>query len=222
MVKFSSDSRNERLGNEVIAASGSLVLGLVTINIIIITVFTIFTLSAVAENGAAKSSTEVKSEPAAEIYRFREKALDGREIDFSTYKGSVLLIVNTASKCGFTPQYAGLEDLSKKYASRGLRVLGFPCNQFGQQEPGDGATISEFCTKNYGVDFQMFEKIDVNGDKANGLYVYLKKAAPNNNEDIRWNFTKFLVDRTGKIFRRYDSNVKPEEIKADIEKLLQG
>lgn len=167
---------------------------------------------------------DIASKPAAEekatIYTFKEKSLDGREIDFAKYKGDVLLIVNTASKCGFTPQYAGLEDLSKKYSAKGLKVLGFPCNQFKEQEPGDSATISEFCKKNYGVDFQLFEKIDVNGDKTNDLYVYLKDAAPNDKGDIRWNFTKFLVDRSGKVVKRYDSKVKPEEIVADIEKLL--
>jgi glutathione peroxidase len=168
---------------------------------------------------------ELASKPVEEqatIYTFKEKSLDGKEIDFSTYKGDVLLIVNTASKCGFTPQYAGLEELSKKYTGKGLRVLGFPCNQFKEQEPGDSAAISEFCKKNYGVDFQMFEKVDVNGDKTNDLYVYLKKTIPADSGvgDIRWNFTKFLVDRSGKVVKRYDSKVKPEEITADIEKLL--
>lgn len=157
----------------------------------------------------------------AEIYEFKAKALDGKEINFANYKGDVLLIVNTASKCGYTPQYQGLEELNKKFAQKGLKVLGFPCNQFGAQEPGDSTEIGAFCQKNYGVDFQMFEKIDVNGDHAHPLFRYLTgsnnggTAAP-----IKWNFTKFLVDRHGKIVKRYESGTKPEEIAADIEKQL--
>lgn len=153
------------------------------------------------------------------IYKFKATALDGREIQFADYKDKVLLIVNTASHCGYTPQYAGLEALSKKYEAQGLRVLGFPCDQFGHQEPGDAAAISSFCSKNYGVDFQMFDKIEVNGKEANPLYVYLKKSTKDHG-DIRWNFTKFLVDKQGKVLKRYGSMASPESIAADIEAAL--
>ncbi|MBX9690361.1 MAG: glutathione peroxidase [Candidatus Obscuribacterales bacterium] len=156
----------------------------------------------------------------AEIYTFKAKALDGSEIDFSKFKGDVLLIVNTASACGYTPQYAGLEELNKKFADKGLKVLGFPCNQFGQQEPGQSHEIASFCKKNYGVDFQMFEKIDVNGNNAHPLYKYLTGAENGNAQAIKWNFTKFLVDRHGKVVKRYESGTKPEDIAADIEKQL--
>jgi glutathione peroxidase len=168
-----------------------------------------------SDDNAAKEGTSM-----SEMYNFKEKALDGSVIDFKTYKGDVLLIVNTASKCGYTPQYAGLEDLNKKYSAKGLKVLGFPCNQFGQQEPGDSTEIHSFCQKNYGVDFQMFEKIDVNGADANPLYVYLKKEAPEEKGDIAWNFTKFLVDRKGKVVERFDSKIKPDAIASKIEQLL--
>jgi glutathione peroxidase len=164
---------------------------------------------------ALKTAPEKSS---AEIYKFKARALDGKEIGLDKYKGDVILVVNTASECGFTPQYQGLEELNKKYAAKGLRVLGFPCNQFGGQEPGDSKAIATFCHKNYGVDFQMFEKIDVNGDKADPLYHYLTSAT--GNEPIKWNFTKFLIDRKGKLIKRYESNVTPQEISADIEKQL--
>jgi len=158
----------------------------------------------------------------SKIYQFKAKALDGREIDFKNYEGDVLLIVNTASKCGFTPQYAGLEELNKKYGKQGLKILGFPCNQFGGQEPGDPEQISDFCHKNYGVDFQMFDKIDVNGKNAHPLYKYLTETAPGllGSKDIKWNFTKFLIDRKGKVVERFAPNVKPEDIDSAIEKLL--
>lgn len=158
------------------------------------------------------------------IYDFEAKSLDGKEISLANYKGDVVLIVNTASKCGFTPQYTGLEELNKKYADKGLKVLGFPCNQFGEQEPGESSEIGAFCQKNYGVDFQMFEKIDVNGDKAHPLYKYLTSAAPGvlGSEAIKWNFTKFLVDRHGHVVKRYAPNVEPKDIAADIEKQLDN
>jgi len=158
----------------------------------------------------------------SDIYQFEAKTLDGSETKFNQYKNDVLLIVNTASECGFTSQYAGLEELHKKYASRGLKILGFPCNQFGGQEPGDAEHIANFCQKNYGVDFQMFEKIDVNGKNAHPLYKYLTEAAPGvlGSKAIKWNFTKFLVDRQGKIVDRYASTVKPEDLASAIEKLL--
>jgi glutathione peroxidase len=174
--------------------------------------------SAATDKG--KDTSAEKGKTMSDLYNFKEKALDGKEIDFKTYEGDVLLIVNTASKCGFTPQYAGLEELSKKYSAKGLKVLGFPCNQFGQQEPGDSSEIHSFCQKNYGVDFQLFEKIDVNGKDANPLYVYLKKQQPGDKGDIQWNFTKFLVDRKGNVVKRFESKTKPEELAPEVEKLL--
>lgn len=153
---------------------------------------------------------------------FTATALTGEQIDFSIYKGKVALVVNTASQCGFTPQYAGLEKLHQQFAPRGLAVLGFPCNQFGRQEPGDAAQIGEFCQQNYGVSFQMFEKIDVNGEHAHPLYRWLTSLAPGllGTEGIKWNFTKFLIDRNGRVVERYAPITKPEAIAADIEKLL--
>ncbi len=138
------------------------------------------------------------------------------------YAGKVLLIVNTASHCGFTPQYAALEALYQRYRERGLVVLGFPCNQFGSQEPGEAEEIASFCQKNYGVSFPMFAKIEVNGNEAHPLYQYLKKAAPGllGSEGIKWNFTKFLVDRQGEVVERYAPATAPESIARDIEKLL--
>ncbi|MBA3858865.1 MAG: glutathione peroxidase [Cyanobacteria bacterium PR.3.49] len=160
----------------------------------------------------------------ANVYEFDAKSLDGKDINLGQYKGDVLLIVNTASQCGFTPQYAGLEDLHKKFAEKGLRVLGFPCNQFGAQEPGAAPEIGSFCQKNYGVDFQMFDKVEVNGKDAHPLYKYLTSSAPGvlGTENIKWNFTKFLVDRQGKVFKRYAPNVEPKDMSKDIEQLLKG
>jgi glutathione peroxidase len=147
---------------------------------------------------------------------------EGTQIDLSDYAGKVLLIVNVASKCGFTPQYEGLEALHRRYADRGFEVLGFPCNQFGGQEPGDAAEIANFCSLTYDVTFPVFGKIDVNGPDAAPLYRHLKKAAPGllGTEGIKWNFTKFLIDRTGNVIDRYAPQTKPEDIAADIEKLL--
>lgn len=178
--------------------------------------------SARESEAVVSEADDVKADVSAEapIYKFKANALDGHEIQFADYKGKVLLIVNTASHCGYTPQYEGLETLSKKYHAQGLEVLGFPCNQFGHQEPGDAAAISSFCSKNYGVDFQMFEKIEVNGKDANPLYVYLKKSTKDHG-DIRWNFTKFLVDKQGKVLKRYGSMASPESISADIEAALK-
>ncbi|MGY4398343.1 glutathione peroxidase [Sphingomonas sp. UYAg733] len=150
------------------------------------------------------------------------KAADGSNADLSAYAGKVLLIVNTASKCGFTPQYEGLEALHRKYADRGFEVLGFPCNQFGGQEPGDAAAIANFCTLTYDVTFPVFAKVDVNGSDADPLFQKLRSEAPGllGSTGIKWNFTKFLVDRTGKTIARYAPTTKPEDIEADIEKLL--
>jgi glutathione peroxidase len=156
------------------------------------------------------------------IYDYEANALDGKEVPLSDYRGKVVLIVNTASQCGFTPQYAGLEALYTSYQDKGLTVLGFPCNQFGAQEPGSSAEIGTFCQKNYGVTFPMFEKIEVNGNNAHPLWTYLKDEKPGllGTKAIKWNFTKFLVDREGHVVRRFGSNETPESIKPAIEKLL--
>jgi glutathione peroxidase len=150
------------------------------------------------------------------------KAADGSTADLSAYAGKVLLIVNTASKCGFTPQYEGLEALHRDLTGRGFEVLGFPCNQFGGQEPGDAAEIANFCSLSYDVTFPLFAKIDVNGGSADPLFEKLKDEAPGlmGSRSIKWNFTKFLVDRSGKTIKRYAPTTKPEEIRADIEALL--
>jgi glutathione peroxidase len=156
------------------------------------------------------------------VYDFSLTDIHGKPQSLGQYKDKVLLIVNTASQCGFTPQYKGLETLYKKMHARGLEVLGFPCNQFGAQEPGGEEEIESFCEVNYGVTFPMFAKIDVNGKNAAPLYEYLKTAKPGllGSEAIKWNFTKFLVDRKGKVVERYAPKVEPEAIAADIEKLL--
>jgi glutathione peroxidase len=156
------------------------------------------------------------------VYDFSARRLDGHEESLSAYRGQVLLIVNTASQCGFTPQYAGLEALYQDLHDRGLTVLGFPCNQFGAQEPGSEAQIGAFCEKNYGVSFPMFAKVDVNGAGAHPLFKYLKDAKPGllGTENIKWNFTKFLIDRNGEPVARYAPQTKPEELAAPIRKLL--
>jgi len=156
------------------------------------------------------------------LYKLSALRLDGSKQSMKDYKGKVLLIVNTASGCGFTPQYAGLEALWKKYGKRGLVVLGFPCNQFGAQEPGDEAAIAEFCSTTYDITFPMFAKVDVNGDDTHPIFAFLKTGAPGvlGTEAIKWNFTKFLVDREGMVVDRYASAQKPEDMAADIERLL--
>ncbi|HLP06486.1 MAG TPA: glutathione peroxidase [Paludibacter sp.] len=156
------------------------------------------------------------------FYSFTEKNLQGKAVSMESFKGKVVLVVNTASKCGFTPQYEGLEKLYKEYKGKGLVILGFPCNQFGGQEPGSPEEISNFCSLNYGVTFPMFSKIEVNGKNASPLYKYLKNELPGTfGNEIKWNFTKFLIDREGKPVKRYASNVKPESIRTDIETLLK-
>jgi glutathione peroxidase len=157
-----------------------------------------------------------------DIFNQPVRTIDGKDVTLEDWRGQVLLIVNTASKCGFTPQYEGLEALQKQYAGKGFSVLGFPCNQFGAQEPGDEAEIANFCKLTYDVDFPMFAKVDVNGDSAHPLFKALKAAAPGllGSEGIKWNFTKFLVDRSGKVVDRFAPTTKPEAIAADIEKLL--
>lgn len=156
------------------------------------------------------------------VYQFSAKTIDGREVSMRDFEGKVLLIVNTASKCGFTPQYAGLEALHKKYGPKGFAVLGFPCNQFGAQEPGDATEIASFCKLTYDVDFPLFAKIDVNGDNAHPLFQMLKREAPGllGTESIKWNFTKFLVDKHGQVQERFGSTTKPETLGTEIEKLL--
>ncbi|GAA0628115.1 glutathione peroxidase [Sporichthya brevicatena] len=154
---------------------------------------------------------------------FTARTLDGEEKSLAEYKGSVVLVVNTASKCGFTPQYAGLQELHEAYGSQGLVILGFPCNQFGHQEPGNSAEIGEFCSRNYGVTFQMMEKVDVNGSDAHPLFDWLRKQKGGLlGEKIKWNFTKFLVGRDGQVVERYGPTTKPEKLRADIEKALAG
>lgn len=153
------------------------------------------------------------------VYAFKTRTLDGKPAKLSKYKGKVLLIVNVASKCGFTPQYKGLEALYEKYKDRGFVILGFPCNQFAHQEPGDAKTIQSFCSLNYAVSFPLFNKIDVNGSNKDPLYAYLETVLPGG--DIGWNFTKFLVDRQGHPIQRYSSPVKPEDIDADVVKVLE-
>lgn len=155
-------------------------------------------------------------------YDFNATALDGQPVELDRYRGKALLIVNTASACGFTPQYQGLEQLQQRYGEQGLVVLGFPCNQFGHQEPGSELDIGAFCEKNYGVTFPMFAKVDVNGDNAHSLFRFLKGEAPGvlGTESIKWNFTKFLVGRDGAVVKRFAPATKPEELAEDIEKLL--
>lgn len=159
---------------------------------------------------------------AAPIYSFKAPRLNGQEQSLADYEGKVMLVVNTASKCGFTPQYEGLEKVYQQYKDRGLVVLGFPCNQFGAQEPGGKEEIQEFCQLNYGVSFPMFDKIDVNGHNTHPLYEYMKKQATGvlGSESIKWNFTKFLVNRDGKVVDRFAPTTKPEDMARDIEALL--
>jgi glutathione peroxidase len=156
------------------------------------------------------------------LYDIEAQTIDGANKSLRDYAGKALLIVNVASKCGFTPQYKGLEALYEKYADRGLVVLGFPCNQFGAQEPGSESEIAAFCSTTYGVNFPMFAKIEVNGEKTHPLYKQLKHDAPGllGSEAIKWNFTKFLVDRSGKVVRRYAPTDTPQSIEKDIEALL--
>ena len=155
------------------------------------------------------------------IYDFRARSLEGEDVSLKRFEGQVLLIVNTASACGFTPQYQGLEALQQAYASRGFSVLGFPCNQFGRQEPGSAAEIEKFCESNYAISFPMFEKIDVNGANAHPLYQYLRNEKSGLlGSSIKWNFTKFLIDRSGRVVARHAPTTTPGALKKDIEALL--
>ncbi len=156
------------------------------------------------------------------IYDYSAKALDGQDVNLADYRGQVLLIVNTASKCGFTPQYEGLEALYKAHKDRGFTVLAFPCNQFGAQEPGDAAEIANFCSLTYDVSFPVMSKIDVNGADAHPLYKFLKKEQKGvlGTEAIKWNFTKFLIGKDGQVVDRFAPTVKPEDLKVAVEALL--
>ncbi len=156
------------------------------------------------------------------IYDFSAKSIDGKDILLSDFKGQVMLIVNTASKCGFTPQFGGLEELHKTYAGKGLTVLGFPCNQFGSQDPGADGEIAEFCQVNYGVSFPMMGKVDVNGSAAHPLYKWLSAEAPGllGSKSIKWNFTKFLVGKDGQVIKRYAPLDKPADLAKDVEAAL--
>ncbi len=158
------------------------------------------------------------------IYDFKTTTLNGTPADMSEWRGKVVLIVNTASKCGFTPQYKGLEAVYEKYKDQGFAVLGFPCNQFGAQEPGNAEDIGAFCEKNFGVSFPLFEKIDVNGEQAHPLFTHLKQQAPGvlGTEGIKWNFTKFLVGKDGKVIDRFAPTTKPESLQELIEHALQA
>ncbi len=156
------------------------------------------------------------------LYDFHVRRIDGQAQDLAAFRGQVLLLVNTASACGFTPQYAGLEALHRQYGGRGLVVMGFPCNQFGAQEPGSHSEIETFCETRFGVSFALMEKVEVNGPQALPLYQWLKAQAPGllGTQAIKWNFTKFLVGRDGQVIRRYPPTAKPEKISADIEAAL--
>jgi glutathione peroxidase len=165
--------------------------------------------------------TIVEGNPAMSVHEFSAKLNDGKIKNLSDYKGKVLLIVNTASKCGFTPQYNGLQGLYAKFKRHGFELLAFPCNQFGHQEPGTDRQILSFCESNYGVEFPVFSKIEVNGPEAHPLYQFLRSQKGGLLGDkIKWNFTKFLVDREGNVIERYAPLTKPEQIASDIEKLL--
>ena len=160
--------------------------------------------------------------PTQTIYDFEAKSISGKDIALSDFKGQVMLIVNTASKCGFTPQFGGLEALHKTYAGKGLAVLGFPCNQFGSQDPGADGEIAAFCQVNYGVSFPMMSKIDVNGSAAHPLYQWLSAEAPGllGSKSIKWNFTKFLVGKDGQVIKRYAPTDKPADLAKDVEAAL--
>ena len=155
------------------------------------------------------------------FYDFSAVKMNGQEVKMEEYKGKVVLVVNTASKCGFTPQLAGLEELYQKYEKEGLVILGFPCNQFAHQDPANNKEISEFCLLNYGVTFPMFQKIEVNGEGAHPIYTFLKERAHGKlGNEIKWNFTKFLIDREGNVQKRYAPVVKPEKLEKDIVSFL--
>ena len=190
----------------------------------------------------ATPTTSANAHANAPIYKFEEKDIDGKTVRLDTYAGKVLLVVNVASKCGYTPQYEGLEKLYEKHQAEGFEVLGFPCDQFGNQEPGKEAEIKSFCMTRYSVKFPLFSKIEVNGPNTNALYSYLRKEQPGTfskeddaelyahlektkpetlkDDSIKWNFTKFLVDRDGKVVKRFESNITPEKLEPEVAALL--
>ena len=191
----------------------------------------------------AEKINNQKNNTTMSIYDFKALTSRGKELDFAQFKGKVLLIVNTASKCGFTPQFKGLEELNKKYKDQGLVIIGFPCNQFKEQDPGSDGQIEEFCQLNYGVTFQIMKKIDVNGENADPIFVYLKEQVPTemynglkakaakklfrkisdsakSESDIQWNFTKFLVDKQGKVVARFAPTTEPKDFEQEIVKYL--
>lgn len=171
---------------------------------------------------SGKNNTATENASVQNFYGFSAVNMQGKETGMSDYKGKVVLVVNTASKCGYTPQFTGLEKLYRKYKNDGLIILGFPCNQFGNQDSGSNKEILDFCQANYGVTFPMFEKIEVNGENAHPIYKYLKNNIPNiEPSEIKWNFTKFLIGKTGKPIKRYESKVKPEELENDIRSALK-
>lgn len=169
-------------------------------------------------------STTAPDDPTPSVHDFTAERLDGRSETLSDYRGQVLLVVNVASECGFTPQYAGLQALQETYADQGFQVLGFPCNQFGGQEPGGPDAIAQFCTSRFAVDFPLFAKVDVNGKTAHPLYQYLKAAARGalGTQAIKWNFTKFLVGRDGRVIARYSPTTRPEDLHGAIVIALQA
>jgi glutathione peroxidase len=173
---------------------------------------------------AAAASRQEPDGELSTVYDYSAKSLDGRDVSLAAYRGKALLIVNTASQCGFTPQYAGLEALYEKFGNDGFAVLGFPCNQFGMQEPAGESEIGQFCEKNYGVRFPMFAKIDVNGANAHPLYRYLTRAKRGlfGTARIKWNFTKFLIGRDGDVIARYAPTKKPDALEAPIRDALRG
>lgn len=177
----------------------------------------IITVGTILSFGQKEEETQMNQS----IYNFKVKTIDGKEISLADYKNKVLLIVNVASYCGYTKQYKGLQELYSKYKDKGFEILGFPCNQFGEQEPGTNEEIKQFCSTNYNVTFPLFDKIEVNGDNAHPLYKYLKSAKPGLlNDNIKWNFTKFLVDKNGTVVYRYWTKTTPDSLTTDIEKLL--
>lgn len=170
---------------------------------------------------AVLSMSAMQAQEVKNIYQFDAKDIKGKNTSLKSFKGKVVLIVNTASKCGLTPQYEGLETLYKNYKNKGFVILGFPCNQFMGQEPGTSDEIQKFCSIKYNITFPLFEKIEVNGDKTNPLYQYLKSELPlDGKNDIRWNFEKFLIDRDGKPLKRFAPKTKPVELTTEIEELL--
>ena len=177
-------------------------------------VFSLFMIGAVGEHRVmAEDSKENGSQASDNVLDFKMNSLDGKQVDLNQYKGDVVLVVNVASECGLTPQYTQLQALHEKYGSKGLRVLGFPCNQFGRQEPGTSEEIQEFCSSNYGVTFDLFEKVDVNGEDACPLYQLLTRldAKPKGAGNVSWNFEKFLINRDGKLAHRFEPQTKPDD-----------